>query len=215
MIKSNKFYATPYSEYNAVFGNKIIGDIKYNEFFDVNSSTAIALQQSTVNVYSNVFKSTFNSMELLSSSIAQIAPIHNGTQWVWYGGYNIFTADAGSCIYFSSGSNLITTPNGSNCFYTIGQPHYKLSGVWCSGRAIYNCYSNYWEPSPPVFNILCGGNPATVNYTPLLTNCPIRTYDDYLITDAGNGVPDTLFLTTTGDGGGISNKSRENNNKSW
>jgi hypothetical protein len=161
-------------------------------------------------VYSNIFKSTFNSLDLQSGSIAQIAPVFNGSQWVWYGGYNLFTADAGSCIYFSSGSNPITSPNGKNCFYTLGQPHYKITGVWCSSKfPDYNSYDNYWSPSPPVFNIICNGNPVTVNYNPALSICPTREYGDFTISDAGNGVIDTLFTTSAGEGGSVSSSSKK------
>lgn len=209
LVKSNKFNASAYSEYSAIFTNKITGDIKYNEFQNLNNSTAVTLQQSTVNIYSNIFKAVFGVMELQSLSTVQMSAVQNGSQWLWYGGYNTFTTDVGSNINFSSGSNPVTTPLGKNCFYSPNSPYHQITGILCGSRSpVYDCYSNYWSTNPPVFSITCGGNPITVNYSSALSFCPTREFDNIILVNAGNDVQDTLYLSDAGDGDGGGHSSK-------
>ncbi|MCI0715172.1 MAG: T9SS type A sorting domain-containing protein [Chlorobi bacterium] len=202
LIKRNIFNTTyGYPSYG-IFANKITGNIKNNFFNDLNSNQALTLQQSSVNLFDNVFKSTYKTIILQSSSYGLMVPIQNPQgQWVWYGGYNKLTTDVSNNIDFTNGVAVIS-PKGYNCFNVIAQPNYHLVGQSCQPFA-YNAVENYWSPNPPSFDIECSGFPWPVVYEPYLSNCPyfVNPAEDGIIEDLGNGIYDTIFVTSGGEGG--------------
>ena len=213
-VAYNTFNPVPGGTYDnyGVFAYNITGDFKHNTFNLYNSTylhhKTLTLQYCNLNIYNNNLKSGYQTIWTNNGTILQMSPIQNSNgQWVWVGGYNQVRSDVSNNIEIRGNSNPIISPNGRNCFTVNTQPNYNLYGYLCLGPKPYRANDNYWSPSPSSssFNIDCNGNPVSVTYTPNLTSCPVIDPDEYVdsyIYDLGNGIFDTVFVTSDGGEGG-------------
>lgn len=210
LIKANQITPASGILSYGIFAYNITGDIKFNNFVNISSSNALTLQQCNVNMYENFLQSGNTSINLQSFTTAQMSPIQNEFgQWVWYGGLNGVTSDLAYCMDFGYGSNPILSPRGTNCFTTNTQPNYHINGEYCNGFSFTVC-DNYWSQIPPSFNVNCGLQQVSVNYTPYYTECPASIGDivGSQIEDIGGGLYDTVYISAGGgEGGSYSTKT--------
>jgi len=191
------------------WANNVSGALKYNKFTNNDFLVSYNLLNSSMNLYNNTTRSIINANIFLVSSIARLSPVVDDAGLIWYGGLNKLNAYDANCLYFSSGSDAFVD-KGNNCFNVLNEPYYHISGSYsmCFLAQYYSTH-NLWNTSPPQVNVLCDGFPIQYVYEPIIETCPDRPdwelqLLDQHITDMGNGVFDTLFLTGNygGEGGG-------------
>ncbi|GEM_PF-1498530 len=204
-IANNSFYPAGSITSNGIYAYNITGNIKNNYFYNANSNKSVTLQFSTVNLFNNTLYSVNQNIWSSNSTLMQMAPLMNAFgQWVWYGGYNTLNSGSLQNIEFRSYSNPTISPNGLNCFTVTTQPNFL--GELCLGTKPYKAYDNFWSPSVSgsSFNITCNSNPVNVTYTPNLSTCPVFDPDGSTgtnVTDLTNGIYDTVYITSGGEGG--------------
>ena len=216
-ITYNNFYGPNSGGITGLLAYNIAGDFKNNNFQNDNYSLAAELISCNLNFYNNSLKSlTGNTLTMVENSTARLAPVLNGDgTFTWYGGYNKIYLDykdaqkSYTCAYFESGSNLYTD-QGKNCFYIYDIPtNSHISGDLpnlCSMNPYYAAANNYWNTTPPQFQIYCGGNLAGVNYTPTSETCPStgdNTPISYAVTNMGGGIYDSISVTPGPGNGGL------------
>ncbi len=206
-IAYNTFNPIPGVEAYGNFAYNITGTIKQNTFNTFNSIKAFTLMFANVNMFNNNLNSSEENLWVSNSTFLQMAPIQNSSgQWVWVGGNNNLRSNIYNNIYFTSGCFPTISPNGRNCFTVNTQPNYNFVGGICLGSKPYKAYDNFWIPAPSSssFNLTCNGNPVNVTYEPYLTTCPSidpnEDIDSYIY-DLGNGIYDTVYVTSDGEGG--------------
>jgi len=104
-VSGNSFNGTNSSPQMGIVTNKVTGDIKNNNFYSDDYEYAIRFYQSDLNFMGNEVNSESGVLEILTSSIANLAPVNNSGNLYWYGGIN--TLNAGyTGITFDAGSEL-------------------------------------------------------------------------------------------------------------
>ncbi|MBE2225690.1 MAG: hypothetical protein IAE93_00020, partial [Ignavibacteria bacterium] len=215
-IANNSFYPAGSITSNGIYAYNITGNIKNNYFHNANSNKSILLQFSTVNLFNNNLYSVNQNIWSSNSTLMQMAPVLNAFgQWVWYGGYNTLNSGSLHNIEFRSYSNPTISPNGLNCFTVTTQPN--LLGELCLGTKPYKAYENFWSPSVSgsSFDITCNSNPVNVTYTPNLSTCPVFDPDGSTgtnVTDLTNGIYDTVYITSGGEGGSYPGSLKKTSN---
>ncbi|MBZ0201554.1 MAG: T9SS type A sorting domain-containing protein [Ignavibacteria bacterium] len=198
-----------------IFAYNISGYVKNNTFANSLSSNALTLQQSNMNVFSNLLNSADGSLLLQTSSMVQMAPIETSSgQLLWMGGHNNVNSEISNCVGFDLDALPIISPYGRNCF-TLGSqnsnPH--ILGELCTRDNIYNAIDNFWSPSvsSQSFDISCYGSGVDVLFDPYYNDCPedIGEIIGNELHNLGNGLYDTIFITSAGGGmGGGSNETQ-------
>lgn len=213
-INSNSFNKTLSGYTVGLYANNIAGNFKYNKFTSTSFDKEVVLFNCNLKMFANSLIGTKNSnLEMDVNTTAQLSPLilENGT-YIWYGGENKLEmlntnpSTAGN-VSFTEGCTFMGD-KGRNCFtlsYTQNNNH--VSGyVQCSGFEPYYLRNNYWNTGSPLANIQCQGSPMQIDYLPTI-NCPIEEdlmgiITGYQVTDLGNGVYDTVFITSTPGGSG-------------
>jgi hypothetical protein len=215
-IANNSFYPAGSITSNGIYAYNITGNIKNNYFYNANSNKSLTLQFSTVNLFNNTLYSVNQNIWSSNSTLMQMAPVLNAFgQWLWYGGYNSLTSGSLQNIEFRSYSNPTIAPNGLNCFTVTTQPNFL--GELCLGTKPYKAYDNFWSPtvSGSTFDITCNSNPVNLTYTPDLSTCSVFDPDGstgFNVTDLTNGIYDTVYITSGGEGGSYPGNLKKTSN---
>lgn len=214
-IQRNTLNGTSNSAGTGIFARKISGSFNRNTFTNEQYSNSILLLECYLNMFGNIIKSKENhNIDLQLNTTAILEPLINESgQYIWYGGYNDMTMlnRAGTINYsnvnFTEGCTMLCN-RGENCFnLSVLQNNYHIIGRFqepcpLSFEVKRNMFNGY-----PSFDITCSGNPVFVSYDPVLSYCyyshelnPITI--GYEITDMGNGIYDTVIISTPPVGGG-------------
>jgi len=201
----------------ALWGNEVYGWFNNNIFATNNYSTPIDLIQSEVFFFGNnpilSQQGQYNTdFQIDGYSTAYLGPIiDDGGNTVWVGGQNKIEMDNGqnaSNIDIVPGSSLLIN-NGNNCLYLnpLAYNFYIVGDIYAMGTCTLEARQNFWNNSPPVFNVTCKGNPATVDWNPATNSCQFSgTPIGIQLTDMGYGRMDTTKITSSNGGGGLSSQ---------
>jgi hypothetical protein len=182
-----------------IYSRLIYGDIKNNHFNNnsSNNSNTIQFFQSNPNLFNNTILSSSACIDNISSSI-HLAPLEtDDNKLIWTSGRNHLESNNYDNIIFTNGyaylknGENIFLKNSSNCFHLFGSvnlmedPYYVLN----------NCFNNSNQPTASIWNI-SNYQPITPIWQGSTLQCnPSNTVTDYIITDKGFGIIDTIYIS--------------------
>lgn len=205
-IYGNTFYRTSGGSGIGLSGTRLTGRFRNNEFSTNQFWKNLTLVDCNLDIYGNKFSGTVNSnIELDVNSYLRLEPLVIDDNYIWYGGFNEITMNNSSVaqnITFSLGS-FPATEKGRNCF-TLNNNYFNILGEMDAnfGRSYYTRY-NDWSQGPN-FRITQNGEEINVVYLPVTECMPTEELDNYLlyyqIIDLGNGIYDSIPVTTAPGG---------------
>jgi len=222
IMDNNNFIPTNgYSSLNAIFLSNVTGGvIKNNNLTGYKNS--IIMLSSSMDFYSNIINgSTDNSIgiQAYSNSNANLSPVNNYD----IGGKNEISTEGenANCVFVDK--SFFDINKGKNIFDLINyQPEeaYHLSGIFpieSPGEpveAVDNCFRISGNNTNALHNV------KWIDETPVdfifeSYSCEISESEGSEIVHFENGMTDTIFLESSGGGGGISNKKLKIENKKF
>jgi hypothetical protein len=209
-IKDNHFY-------DGLFNIGLLytyGRIIHNEIVNTNENQCnesllgnIQLSKNNSDFYNNNILGNYDNYFLYVSCYPNLAPyiLPNGTV-LWKGGKNIIHSTAGRNFWgpTSDYPGNIYSNYGKNTFIVANStiPHFNLYlNMSCS--EIYKTICNYWYGNNGLPNLIlkadaAGGNFCDIEFEGNNQNCEFdEQIIDRLITDMGNGIFDTVLITST------------------
>ena len=211
IIDGNNFSTTTQlSTSNAVFLSNITGGVIKNNIIAGYSESLILLSSAT-DVFNNVIDGNNNNsigIQAFSQSDIHLSP----TGSYYTGGQNQISSEGGSskCVYIDKSSFDIY--KGENTFEIKNYDStdsYHLFGWFPTHPsryvpAEYNCFKTSGTNTEAIQDVKwVNGVPVSFSFTPY--NCDIEMPVEFELISFGNGVNDTLFYNSGGEGGGLSN----------
>lgn len=195
-IAGNKDNGTALQGYGLI-GRRITGTIKQNRMSTAGVRNFL-IHQSNPAFYDNEIKSNVSAngrgLVLLSESSPILAPYTTGQQdLVWQGGYN--KLEGKEFAMELNYANSVLLEDGQNTFKIGTSSNFYLYGAFTPIFPTLNAKNNCWEPSGASNNVWNSSGSVTVIMNPQSNSCGSITPLSSIVTDLGDGVFDTVWVT--------------------